>query len=155
MDVQNNGKQITNPVFPAGVALSNDRRKSFVLQGEHKRNWKAENPDNRIGICLKIDGALITDNNINKCDAGLLLDDNRLYLVEFKGNDYSQAVNQVIETKKFFKTNYATIDFVFYARVVGKSFPKANTKLQNAKKLLSKNFPEHYNFVESGKTELI
>ncbi|MBR3981270.1 MAG: hypothetical protein IKJ98_08930 [Bacteroidales bacterium] len=143
MDVQNNGKQIIAPTFQKNAELSNDIRKFFALKGEHKRKWTAENADNHIGICLKIDGALITTQQ-NKCDGGLLLDDNRLYLVEFKGKAYKDAVNQLIETVEFFKTNsnYSGYDFIFHARIVGKSFPRASTELQKAKVDLRNYFGE-------------
>ena len=150
MNVQNNGKQIIAPTFQTNAELSNDIRKFFVLKGEHKRKWTAKNPGNHIGICLKIDGALITTQQ-NKCDSGLLLDDNRLYLVEFKGKSYKDAVNQLIETLKFFKTHssYSDYDFVFHARIVGKSFPRASTELQKAKVDLRSYFGEKkYQFFE-------
>lgn len=142
MDVKNNGKRITAPTFSNDVELSNGKHKSFVLKGEHKRKWTAENPNQHIGVCLKIDGALIANDQQNKCDCGLLLDDNRLYLVEFKGIDYKTAVIQLIETKKYFMFNYADYDLTFHARIVGKSFPKATTELQKAKIDLKNNFGE-------------
>lgn len=149
MDVQNNGTQITAPTFSSDVSLSNDIRKSFVLRGEHKRKWTANNPNNHIGVCLKIDGGLIKDNQENKCDASLLLDDNRLFLVEFKGKGYDDAVNQLITTKKFFQDNYPDYDLLFHARIVGKSFPKASTELQKAKKSLKMNFKDNYRMFEN------
>lgn len=149
MDVQNNGVKITFPVFPADAVLSNDQRNFFVLKGEHKRRWTAENPDKHIGICLKIDGALMVNDQQNKCDCGLLLDDNRLYLVEFKGKAYKTAVIQLIETKKFFQKNYAKYDWVFHARIVGKSFPQATTELQNAKLRLKSAFGGNYQLFEN------
>ena len=148
MDVQNNGIKITAPTFSIDVELSNDTRASFVLKGEHKRKWTAHNPNKHIGICLKIDGALISNDQQNKCDCGLLLDDNRLYLVEFKGKAYKTAVSQLVETKKFFLSNYADYDWTFHARIVGKSFPKASTELQNAKLHLKSNFRENYQLFE-------
>lgn len=155
MDVQNNGIKITDPAFSTDVELSNDTRKFFALKGEHKRIWTAENPNKHIGVCLKIDGALITTTQQNKCDGGLLLDDNRLYLVEFKGNDYGTAVIQLIETKKFFVRNYEKFNLFFYARIVGSSFPKATTELQKAKVKLKKNFGDKYKLFENKGTEKI
>ncbi len=156
MDVQNNGVKITDPSFSTDVELSNDNRKFFALKGEHKRKWTAENPDKHIGICLKIDGALIADDQQNKCDGGLLLDDNRLYLVEFKGNDYKTAVIQLIETKKYFLSNYGDYDLSFLARIVGKSFPKATTELQKAKIVLKNNFGKNnYQLFENEGKEII
>ena len=155
MDVQNNGMQITAPTFSSDVSLSNDIRKFFVLKGEHQRKWTAENPNKRIGICLKIDGFLIDDNQVNKCDGGLLLDDNRLFLVEFKGKGYDDAVNQLLRTKKFFQDNYSDYDLIFHARIVGKSFPKASTELQKAKKNLKRTFNDNYRMFENTGEERI
>ncbi len=148
MDVQNNGIKITEPSFPADVELSNDKRRFFVLKGEHQRKWTAENQNNHIGVRLKIDGTLIATSLQNKCDCGLLLDDNRLYLVELKGLDYKTAVNQLIKTKEYFRVKY-DYNFAFYARIVGRSFPKATTELQIAKQYLRKCFGEKYRLFEN------
>lgn len=155
MDVQNNGKEITDPAFSTDVELSNDIRKFFALKGEHKRSWTAENPNEHIGICLKIDGALITTTQQNKCDGGLLLDDNRLYLVEFKGNDYGTAVIQLIETKEFFVRNYKKFNLSFYARIVGSSYPKARTEVQKAKVNLKKHFGDKFELFKNKVIEKI
>lgn len=155
MDVQNNGKKITAPTFTADVELSNDKRKFFVLKGEHQRKWTAENPNNHIGICLKIDGTLIAVNQANKCDGGLLLDDSRLFLVEFKGQGYNDAVNQLIQTRAFFMKNYADYDLIFHARIVGKAFPKASTELQKAKRDLRNSFGSNWKLFESIGSETI
>lgn len=149
MKVQNNGTRITAPSFSSNVELSNDERRSFLLKGEHKRKWAAENPNNHIGVCLKIDGALITTSQQNKCDGGLLLDDNRLYLVEFKGGDYKTAVSQLTDTRSFFLTNYSDYDFTYHARIVGSSFPKASTELQKAKRDLRKVFGSNVRLFEN------
>lgn len=154
MDVQNNGKEITVPAFAIGVE-SNDIRKFFVLKGEHKRKWTAKNPSNHIGVCLKIDGGLITDGQEKKCDGGLLLDDNRLFLVEFKGNGYPDAVVQLVKTKEYFLKNHSKYNLIFHARVVGKSFPKAGTELQNAKKTLKKIFGANFILFENLGVETI
>lgn len=155
MDIQNDGVIITIPAFPADAVLSNDQRNFFVLKGEHKRSWTAENTNKHIGICLKIDGVLIANDQQNKCDCGLLLDDNRLYLVEFKGIDYKTAVIQLIETKKYFLSNYEDYDLAFHARIVGKSFPKATTELQKAKIDLKNNFGKNFKLFENKGSEKI
>jgi hypothetical protein len=132
MSVRNDGKKITAPEFPSNAVESNDIRSKFTLKGEHKRSWTAENPDGRIGLRLKIDGGLIVSTKQNKCDAGLLLDDDRFFLVEFKGKDCKHAAEQLCETKKYFESEYSSFDFKFQARIVGKSFPKASTSRQAA-----------------------
>lgn len=155
MDIQNNGIKITAPTFPTIAVLSNDIRSSFVLRGEHNRKWSAENPNNHIGVCLKIDGALIATEQQPKCDCGLLLDDNRLYLVELKGKKYKDAVGQLLKTKDYFLAKYASYDIVFYARIVGRSFPKSTTELQNAKRELMMHFDKNYRLFENKGEEKI
>lgn len=150
MNIQNNGIEITDPKFPDDATLSNDTRKSFVLKGEHKRKWTAENPKNHIGIRLEIDGKLIKSKKINKCDGGLLVDDNRLYLVEFKGQNYEKAAEQLIKTKEYFKLNYKNYNFIFHARIIGKSFPKASTDKQNAMLKLKSHFSTFLPFETEG-----
>ncbi|MBR6658526.1 MAG: hypothetical protein IKL19_00450 [Paludibacteraceae bacterium] len=156
MRVRNDGKKITDPVFPNDAVQSNDNRSNFTLEGEHRRSWTAENPDKRIGLRLKIDGGLIVSTKQNKCDAGLLLDDDRFFLVEFKGKDYKHAAEQLGETKKYFQREYSSFDFKFRARIVGKSFPKASTSRQAATRYLENNFGKNnYKFYEKQGKEII
>lgn len=156
MRVRNDGKKITDPVFPNDAVQSNDNRSNFTLEGEHRRSWTAENPDKRIGLRLKIDGGLIVSTKQNKCDAGLLLDDDRFFLVEFKGKDYKHAAEQLGETKKYFQREYSSFDFKFRARIVGKSFPKASTSRQTTIRVLEKNFGKNnYKIFENQGKEII
>lgn len=156
MNVRSDGKTITTPVFPTDAIQSNDNRSNFTLEGEHRRSWTAENPDKRIGLRLKIDGGLIVSTKQNKCDAGLLLDDDRFFLVEFKGKDYKHAAEQLGETKKYFQREYSSFDFKFRARIVGKSFPKASTSRQAATRYLENNFGKNnYKFYEKQGKEII
>lgn len=156
MSVSSDGKKITAPEFPSNAVESNDNRSNFTLKGEHKRSWTAENPNKHVGLCLKIDGGLIASTGQNKCDAGLLLDDDRLFLVEFKGKDYKHAAEQLCETKRYFDRNYSNIGFKFRARIVGKSFPKASTSRQAATRYLENNFGKNnYKFYENQGKETI
>lgn len=155
MDVKKDGGKITEPAFPNEAVLSNDNRRFFTLKGEHKRSWTAENQNEHIGLCLKIDGGLIASTGQNKCDAGLLLDDNRTFLVEFKGKDYEHAVEQLKATKKYFEDNYSKFDLKFFARIVGKSFPKTSTTRQTAIRVLEKSFGKNYKIFENHGKETI
>ena len=155
MDVKNNGGKITEPAFPTDAVLSNDNRRIFTLKGEHRRSWTAENPGSHVGICLKIDGGLIKSTKQNKCDGGLLLDDNRSFLVEFKGKDYEHAVEQLKATKRYFEDNYSEYEFKFFARIVGKSFPKTSTTRQTAIRVLEKSFGKNYKIFENQGKETI
>jgi hypothetical protein len=151
MDVQFSNGKITAPTFEKNAVLSNDVRPFFLLKGEHNRKWTAENPNNRIGIRIKIDGGLIENSNQSTCDGGLLLNDNRLYLIEFKGKAYDTAAGQLVETKEFFKKKFGKYDLIYYARIVGKSFPKSQTNLQKAKRVLKSNFDDIDFFENEGK----
>jgi hypothetical protein len=156
MSVRNDGKKITAPEFPSKAVESNDNRSNFTLNGEHNRSWTAENPGKRIGLRLKIDGGLIVSTKQNKCDAGLLLDDDRFFLVEFKGKDCKHAAEQLCETKKYFESEYSSFDFKFQARIVGKSFPKASTSRQAATRYLENNFGKNnYKYFENQGKEII
>lgn len=155
MSVSSDGKKITDPVFPNDAVLSNDNRSNFTLKGEHKRSWTAENPDKHVGLCLKIDGGLIVSTRQNRCDAGLLLDDDSLFLIEFKGKDYEHAIEQLKATKRYFEDNYSEYEFKFFARIVGKSFPKTSTTRQTAIRVLEKSFGKNYKIFENQGKETI
>lgn len=156
MNVRSDGKKITAPQFPSNAVESNDIRSNFTLRGEHNRSWTAENPVRHVGLCLKIDGGLIASTGQNKCDAGLLLDDDRLFLVEFKGKDYKHAAEQLCETKRYFQRQYSSFDFKFQARIVGKSFPKASTSRQTTTRVLENNFGKNnYKIYENQGREII
>lgn len=139
-DVKIQNKKITKPTFPVTSVIFNGEKSIFVLKGEHNRKWTGNNKKNLIGLELKIDKGLINSPNCKKCDFGLLLQDNRFYLVELKGKHYQEAEEQLIETKKFFthKSCYQCYGFTFYARVVCKSLPVTSTELQRVKVELKK-----------------
>ena len=84
-----------------------------------------------------------------------MLDDNRSFLVEFKGKDYEHAVEQLKATKRYFEDNYSEYEFKFFARIVGKSFPKTSTTRQTAIRVLEKSFGKNYKIFENQGKETI
>lgn len=79
--------------------ISHDMRPIIVLK-EHreKREYRLENKSSKDIVVYRIDGGLIDDNNVLKCDYGVFTEDNVLYFVELKGADYIHALEQLLST---------------------------------------------------------
>lgn len=79
--------------------ISHDTRPIIVLK-EHreKREYRLENKSSKDIVVYRIDGGLIDDNNVLKCDYGVFTEDNVLYFVELKGADYIHALEQLLST---------------------------------------------------------
>ncbi len=121
------------PQFPEKAVMSNDNRTCFSFS-ENKKSYYAKNENRLVGCRLQIDGKLYTTDS-QKCDFGLLLEDNRFYLIECKGIDLNHALDQLLTTSELLKKDYQGCNFDFYYRIVAKKgFPTASTKLQNFKR---------------------
>lgn len=72
----------------------------IIVLKEHqeKREYRLENKSGKDIVVYRIDGGLIDDNNVLKCDYGLFTEDNVLYFVELKGADYIHALEQLLST---------------------------------------------------------
>jgi len=67
---------------------------------ENGKRFSLQNPD-RIDICrVKIDGCLISGNNVQKCDYFFAVNSNpeKYFLVELKGVDLDTALRQIEST---------------------------------------------------------
>ncbi|MBO7438541.1 MAG: hypothetical protein J6U21_02575 [Bacteroidales bacterium] len=69
-----------------------------VSAEENKRKYSIENKSKKEVVKYKIDGGLLTDVDGKKCDFGFYTEDDVLFLVELKGSDYCQAIEQIINT---------------------------------------------------------
>ena len=49
-------------------------------------------------VVYKIDGGILTSNEIKKCDYGVYTEQDVLYLIELKGSDYCHALDQIMST---------------------------------------------------------
>ena len=76
------------------VIAGPDRRALFVFTDQKsKSKYVAKNKNGKEACGVRIDGGLITSNDVKKCDYGLCIDDDRFFLIELKGKDLSRACN--------------------------------------------------------------
>lgn len=72
--VKEENSLIVDPSFPQDCVLGNDRRKIFAFS-ENNKTYRANNPEEKVGCMLQIDGKLIKSSDQKKCDNGLLVED--------------------------------------------------------------------------------
>jgi hypothetical protein len=84
---------------------------------------------------IKIDGGLITSQQIEKCDFGFVRHSNgEFYFVELKGKDIDKAYSQIVNTIKHFETNFVkTQKRHRFGFIVGSKYPRASTANQKLK----------------------
>ena len=62
----------------------------FIDELEEKNaKYTALNESKKTGFALQIDDGLIANPDIKKCDKGLCIENNSLYLIELKGVDFN------------------------------------------------------------------
>ena len=89
-----------------------------------------------------MDGCLISDDNIEKCDYVFRRCNNLdLYFVELKGKNIKKAVAQIVATIGYFKNKMKVQPAQLYGFVVASKvkLPKSNAELANMKKTFAKN----------------
>jgi len=102
-----------------------DERKKVVVE-EKRRKFTLENPSETHICRIKIDGGIIQDQDIRKCDYLVLVCENEAaYFVELKGRHFSRAVEQLTNTIKYFVENYNCGATAIFARAVLTSSPTA------------------------------
>jgi len=78
---------------------SHDTRKKVVLrEPKEAREYRLDNTSGKKIVVYTIDGGLINDNNVLKCDYGIYTEDDILYFIELKGDDYVWALKQLLST---------------------------------------------------------
>lgn len=130
--VKEENSLIVDPSFPQDCVLGNDRRKIFAFS-ENNKTYRANNPEEKVGCMLQIDGKLIKSSDQKKCDNGLLVEDGRFFLIELKGVDVASACKQLTKTLDDLKQMYKAYSFDYYGRIVArKGVPMVNTERQRA-----------------------
>jgi hypothetical protein len=113
-----------------------DNRSKIVCK-ENKTEITFHNPMGKTVEKIKIDGGVITDNTIKKCDYLVsCLDIKIAILVELKGNKVTDAIEQLSATLDNTIIKAAINGYTKYAYAVvahGSLVPKINTKIQNDK----------------------
>lgn len=112
-----------------------DSRKLFVLE-EKSKKWIGKNITQKIGFTFQIDKDFMNDIESKKCDKGLFLENNDVYLVELKGVDFNTACKQLLVTLDFCKQNLGSYNY--FCRVVAKELPSKNNYPTSYRQLLAK-----------------
>lgn len=78
---------------------SHDSRPAVVVRDRrHRTQYRLDNDCQKEMVVYHIDGGMIPDNEIQKCDYGIYTEDQLLILVELKGADLLTAINQLAST---------------------------------------------------------
>ena len=121
---------------------------STVAQEKGKEFRIIKNQNQR--VCkVQVDGCLINDNNINKCDFMFYIcDTEKLLLIELKGTDIEHAVSQLIQTKGFFKQKLNNSDSNYDGIIVSSSVPRsAERRFRN---IQEKTYKQHKLMIKKG-----
>lgn len=117
--------------------------KIFSLK-ENNKEFVAINKNQLYCYSIQIDGNIFKDDT-KKCDKGLLVEDNRFYLVELKGCDVEQACKQLLITYEKFLEKYKNYDYYCRAivanmpsKLLGASYRKLQKKLGKENRLIYK-----------------
>lgn len=79
--------------------ISNDCRKLIPLKDKGTSTYIGENDNEKRIIVYQIDNGIIKSQSVVKCDYGLYnWDEDIIYLIELKGTDYDQAIEQITST---------------------------------------------------------
>ena len=122
-------------LLQSSIIAGPDSRKLFVLE-EKSKKWIGKNVKQKNGFIFQIDKNLMKNVDSKKCDKGLFLENNDVYLVELKGVDFNTACKQLLVTLDFCKENLETYNY--FCRVVGKEIPKKDNYPTSYKQLLAK-----------------
>ena len=82
---------------------------------ENKREYNAQNQDKKSILGFKVDKGLINDEN-ERCDYSLIIQNEICFLIELKGCDVSHAAEQIMKTQNVFSKKYGITKFA--ARIV-------------------------------------
>jgi len=102
------------------IEFYDDRLNIAIKDSGNTQTFRAKNKNRYILICLKIDGCVIKDGK--KADFLLCVqkkDINDVYIIELKGKKLKNAIEQIIETIKFF--NFQNVNLK--ARIVLNKVP--------------------------------
>lgn len=78
---------------------SHDTRKNVALKEKREsREYYLHNKSEQEIVIYKIDGGLIDNDKVIKCDYGIYTERDILYLIELKGCNYLHALEQILNT---------------------------------------------------------
>jgi len=106
---------------------------------ENNKQFRIESSSNSVICRLKIDGCIINDNTIVKCDYVFkICDIDKLIFVELKGTDVNHAIQQIVTTLDNLKHLIKTSSIEAY--IISSSVPRAaEQNFRNLKDKIFKN----------------
>ncbi len=86
--------------LPEAVNSADTRKVVTLKEPREDRKYIAENPNQLFLTVYQVDGALLKSQNPGdkKCDYAIYTSNDDLFLIELKGSDYSQALDQIKKT---------------------------------------------------------
>lgn len=111
-----------------------DNREQVFLKDQRGGNvsYKAENPKRYTLIAYNVEGGIIKEEHKKKCDFGLFnVTSGVLRLIELKGGDCSEAIDQIISTMQLILAPSITDLHEVHSRIV---LSKARTPEMNTSK---------------------
>lgn len=124
--------------------LRHDCSKDIPLREPREtRLYRLKNPGGKEVVVYKIDEGLIKGNKNKKCDYGIYTEEDTLFLIELKGSDLNQAIDQIHETITILLKRPHIPVRIVKARVVLSKFRVPNiqsTKEKQLKLLLQKSY---------------
>jgi hypothetical protein len=110
-----------------------------IVLKENNKKITFLNADRNKILIITIDGCVIKDNTVLKCDYGIVPCDEVEIYVELKGKGVEHAIKQIESTIKLLSSNpKKTKKFCFV--ICSKVSPKARTSVQNSKIKFKKDF---------------
>jgi hypothetical protein len=109
----------------------------LVLQ-ENKSKITFLNPNQDQVLIIRVDGCVIKDNEILRCDYAIVPCDEIEIYVELKGSDISHAVKQIESTIKLLSDNPKKIKKLCF--IVSTRVPKQSTSVQQLQSQFKKKF---------------
>lgn len=109
----------------------------LVLQ-ENKSKITFLNPNQDQVLIIRVDGCVIKDNEILRCDYAIVPCDEVEIYVELKGSDISHAVKQIESTIRLLSDNPQKIKKLCF--VVSTRVPKQSTSVQQLQSQFKKKF---------------
>lgn len=124
--------------------LRHDCSKDIPLrEPREKRVYRFLNNSAKEIVVYKIDGGIINNDEVQKCDNGIYTEDDLLILVELKGADLDHALNQISSTIKILLKQPSIKVKKLNARVVLSKVrvpDMLSTKEKQLKQLLQKSY---------------
>ena len=119
------------------------KQRVITLKDARSRNSRAKlilnNPNELLVKVVEIDGCVITEGI--RCDNLVILPDNHLIYIEFKGSDISHAVKQIEATIAYIQKICASSKKLNSTSIIScNRVPSNSTDIQRQKALFRKNY---------------